>query len=190
MPIKGSIADVFQRQARGLPRFLHGEAERSGAIVVDEVRDRTPIGRKIDALTGRDLGPSGEARAGWYQIPVRAPSSGGRSVGSFTSGAANDIRHAGWLNDGTKRHIIMPREDRAPMSVISTRRPRGDAQPHTPEPHLRFWTKGHLAFAKKVNHPGTRGKHMAEEGLAAADARWQVEGETRLQDWLEVTSHA
>lgn len=177
MPINGSVAEVLWRQVRQVDGWLQAQAGRAGEIVRNEVRDLTPVGRIIDPEDGSDLGPSGELKAGWYTLPVIVVREPRRMVAAdvstrvFRAGAGNDVDHALPVNNGSRRHII-----------------RGRINPKTGRRRvLRFWTDGQIRFAKSVNHPGAPGVHMAERGLAAADARWRVEGESRLRAFLART---
>jgi hypothetical protein len=167
MPIHGSVAEVLRRQRRELPRFFYEEADAAGAIVVEEVVDRTPVGRIIDPDTGFDEGPSGVLREGWEQLPVTR-----RRGGVYQSGAVNDVDYALAVNNGSKPHII-----------------RGRMKPNGRRRMLRFWSAGALQMFSQVNHPGAPGHHMAEVGIAAADLRWMAEGRARLQEWLRRTDH-
>ena len=68
---------------------------------------------------------------------VRVP--GGRIIGIVGS----DLKHAVWMEYGTKPHIILPRRAKA----------------------LRFIGRdGQVVFARRVNHPGTKPRRMFERG--------------------------
>ena len=100
MPIKGSIAADLERQRAGLDAFLHNEAEHAGDLVADRVAAHTPVGRRIDPVTGHDLGPSGALKADTHALPVTG------SRGTYRTGAAQDLDYASDVEYGTRAHII------------------------------------------------------------------------------------
>lgn len=61
--------------------------------------------------------------------------------GSVTVGS--DLEYAGYVNDGTRPHVIRPRRARA----------------------LRFRVGGRVVYARLVNHPGTRAKPFLDRAL-------------------------
>jgi len=67
--------------------------------------------------------------------------------------------HARWVHDGTRPHVILPRQRKA----------------------LRWPVPGAFAFAKKVNHPGYRGDAWLDRAAREAPALFQAEAETLLK---------
>lgn len=158
MPVHGSVANSIARQQRELSQFLRGEASDAGDMVQKAVGRLTPVGRVVDAQTGQDKGESGELKRSWKPTGVRTTARG------FEAGTYTTVSYAGFVNDGTRPHII-----------------RGSKV-------LRFWNAGTIAFYAKVKHPGTEPVFMVERGLDEVDREWAVVGEHRLSVWLERTS--
>lgn len=135
---------------------MRNEANRAMRASRDQVRKRTPIGRRIDPNTGNDLGPSGRLRNSVSGIRPRPT----RPGHSYTTGAHSERREAGLVERGSPPHPIAARRAKT----------------------LRFWLgPGNIAFRKKVAHPGFDGYHMFSEGIAAALAEEMKGANTRLQ---------
>jgi hypothetical protein len=155
--IRGSIAAELRSIQRKLPKFLEQQASYAGSMIQTEVKRLTPVGRTVDPVTGADLGPSGKLKASIKvkKVAIVPPD-------RFISGAESDLPYASHVEYGTRRHIIEPRTAKA----------------------LRFWDAGQLAFARRVNHPGTQGHHMFSRGLQVAERRYQSVGNAKLQSFL------
>jgi len=71
----------------------------------------------------------------------------------------NEAKHAGGLEFGNPPHIIRPRADRSPASVLATRGRRA-----TGHKAALAWVGagGGMIFAKYVNHPGNKAYHLIE----------------------------
>lgn len=61
----------------------------------------------------------------------------------------SDLEYAGFVNDGTRPHVIRPRRAKA----------------------LRFTVGGRVVFAKVVNHPGQRAQPFLDRALREVAAQ-------------------
>jgi hypothetical protein len=156
MAIKGSVAGDLGRLAQRLPVFFDGEARRARRVLRDEIQDRTPVGRRVDPDTGRDLGPSGRLRRSVRVMPVRRI---GRE--RWVTGAESNEDHASHVEFGTRRHVI-----------------QGNL-------HLRYWSNGQLHFHQRVNHPGAPGVFMFLRGAQAAEKIWAQNADRQLQVFID-----
>jgi hypothetical protein len=158
MSVNDGVTEYFTRLRRELPAFHYAEARRFTRMLTQNIAERTPIGRKIDPRTGEDLGPSGNARRGWRQRPVR------REGDVYIAGSYNRVSYAGDLNYGTRWHYIVPKRAHV----------------------LRFFPAPPAhAFARRVRHPGTTGAFMMERGVRETERVYASEAEMRLRIFLE-----
>jgi hypothetical protein len=102
----------------------------------------------------------------------------GTAIESYTEDPV--APHVEWP---TRPHLIGPRADRAPASVVATGRPRrmgGD-----PRAAVRFINRfGQVVYAHEVWHPGTQGTHMMRDALAHVDATWEARiGRREVDRW-------
>jgi hypothetical protein len=96
---------------------------------------------------------------------------------------------ARFVEDDTRPHIIRPRLDRAPASVIATRKPRrmGD----DPQAALTWLTVGgRRVFAREVKHPGTTGHHMVLRAAARMDVEMVHVLHPALERWRKRAERA
>lgn len=157
MAVRGSISGELKALKAGLPEFFAREARKASGMVRDEVRDLTPVGRVVDPLTGKDLGPSGALKRSIRPLPVVRT-----GPDTWTTGAYSLKQYASYVEYGTRRHIINGR------------------------PHLAFWAGGRLVITRRVMHPGTNGHHMFLLGATAAEAKYIAGGaDARLQGFLD-----
>jgi hypothetical protein len=96
---------------------------------------------------------------GEAEIVQRTPVDTGRLRSSISSGVqrtpegpegivfVQQVAYAVPVEEGTRPHVIVPRTKRV----------------------LRFTSGNRVVFARQVNHPGTKGRHMFREGAAAAE---------------------
>jgi hypothetical protein len=132
-------------------RYLGSNPDRR--IVRDIVggRGRGGVDRDLDARSRRVMAAARSlvrVRTGTILTSIR------REEGIGTLGRYIDIvagvpgltTYLGFEHDGTVPHIIRPRRRKA----------------------LRFIAGGGIVFARRVNHPGTRGSHFLTRALAAA----------------------
>jgi hypothetical protein len=86
------------------------------------------------------------------------------------------------VENDTRPHLIRPRLDRFPASVIATKKPRrmGD----DPQAALTWLTiNGVRVFAKVVKHPGTTGHHMTLRAATRAEVDMHRICNPALQRW-------
>jgi hypothetical protein len=158
--LKLTLTPEIDRIRSGLPRFFRGEARYLSQLTTREVAQRTPIGRQVDARTGRDRGSSGRLRTSWRPTPTR------RAGDTWTAGTYTTVSYAEDVEHDTRRHII-PKGGKA-AGII-----------------LHFYTHGQEVFASEVDHPGTRGKFMMVRGLNAAERQYKGEMDARLKRFLD-----
>jgi len=72
--------------------------------------------------------------------------------GAYSKRLIFRAKHAKFVNDGTKKHVILPKN----------------------APFLRFVIGGRVIFAKKVNHPGTAKRPVLENAAAAGSQAMSV----------------
>lgn len=154
--LKLALTKDLERVGHELPDFFEREATRAGEIATREIAQRTPVGRRINAQTGADEGPSGHLKASWRPIPVRV------HAGTYTSGSYTLVEYAPYVEYDTRRHII----------------PTGGPEAGIV---LHFFSHGEEIFTRSVHHPGTRGKYMMTRGLNATERIFLPEAERRLQ---------
>lgn len=156
--VRGSLAADIRALRRKLPGHFADQADKASELIRDEVRDRTPVGTRIDQRTGAVLGPSGALRRSVRPLPtVRV------AHDTWVCGAYSTKSYVEHVEYGTRAHII-----------------EGNL-------YLRFWSNGNMVIRRRVNHPGMRGHHMFALGLAEAAAKWPVGADTRLQAFLTRT---
>lgn len=112
----------------GLTRTIQGEARRALRQRAPQVLNRARILAPVD--TGR-LRSSGKIEySGFFGFRPKA-------VVRF------DVNYAEFVNDGTRPHIIRPKNAKA----------------------LRFRVGGQVVYARVVHHPGTRGTRFLDRAL-------------------------
>lgn len=100
------------------------ELRRVGPMVVNRAKILCPVD------TGRlRASIQGEARRTWTLRP------------QFT--VFSEVEYAPYVNDGTRPHVIRPKNAKA----------------------LRFVVDGQVVFARVVNHPGTRAKPFLDRAV-------------------------
>lgn len=109
----------------------------------------------VEGLSSKQLAGSRGRAPGTFKASWRTgnPRRIGRSV---TASFYSDDVVAGWIEYGTRPHVIRPKPDRAPASVTASGKPRktGDAA------RLRFYVGGRVVYARLVHHPGTKGQFI------------------------------
>jgi HK97 gp10 family phage protein len=115
--------------------------------------DRAALSRSIQGASRRELEEA--ARQVVNRAKVLAPVDTGRlrasirveSRRTFTFRSVytvgSNVEYAGFVNDGTRPHVIRPRNAQA----------------------LRFRVGGRVVYARVVNHPGTRAKPFLDRAL-------------------------
>lgn len=165
---------------RAVPRITGKVGDKLKA----EVKRRTPIAELPPGMTPEKRGRvPGTLRESWQNTDVqreqsRTPGGMARSIETFTE---DEI--AKFVEWPTRPHIIRPRLDRAPASVVATGKPRragGD-----PAARLRYVNAfGRVVYAAEVHHPGTQGVHMVRDSLAEIEATWVDEiGAREIEEW-------
>lgn len=89
---------------------------------------------------------SGRLRSGWV-------GTGALTTRGTQAWLRNSVEYAAYVEEGTKPHTITPRNGRAlrwPLQTTASGLPAANTK---------------FAFAKKVNHPGTQGVHMAQRAV-------------------------
>jgi len=121
--------------------------------------DRAALNRTITNATRRELTEAGRqvvqrakvlapVRTGRLRSSIRAEPPRIFSLrGSLTVGS--DVEYAGFVNDGTRPHRIVPKNG----SV------------------LRFTVGGRVVYARVVNHPGTRARPFLDQALREVAAQ-------------------
>lgn len=131
--------------------------------LVANTKKRTPV--DISPYRDKPARPPGTARNSVHATDVDRRRG---VVGPVYEGRARTedpiFPHIEWT---TKPHIIRPRADRNPASVVETRRPRGTVQDGRAALSWRDATG--RRFAKEVHHPGTRGQHPFAYGAAETE---------------------
>lgn len=139
---------------RAPARCARGIADGAGDRMQDLTKRGTPIGDPLDP--NRNAGrPPGTARESIQRSEVEdfvGPGGRGFRVRVFTRDPVFPF-----IEWNTKPHLIRPRADRAPASVIATRRPRRLGT--DPQAALTWIGPGGRVFARVVHHPGTTGRH-------------------------------
>jgi hypothetical protein len=126
----------------------------------------TPVNENPFSSPGRK---PGTLRSRWRKLELEHTVA--RAAPALTGRVENTDPIAPFVENDTRPHIIRPRLDRAPASVIATRRPRrlGD----DPQASLRFVTIGGMViYARVVHHPGTTGHHMMLKALTRVEVEF------------------
>jgi hypothetical protein len=172
------LIEATRRIAKGTADLLH-----------DEVVRRTPIAKPPPGMGGTSFAASrgrtpGALRRAWRTgdvVPTMAPTGGLRQVvEEFNDDEVFDL-----VEYDTRPHIIRPRKDRAPASVLASGRPRLPGS--DPRASLAWpGAGGRTIFAREVHHPGTTGVHFARDGIAAANAEWAERvGRPEMERWAK-----
>jgi hypothetical protein len=151
-------------------------AKAVGDLLHDEVVRRTPIATLPPGVTAlmrgrvpgtlRESWKTSEVEGGGKLKPLNKAQVDKRAVEEYTEDPIGPL-----VEWPTKPHVIRPRIDRAPASVVATGKPRGTVQDG--RAHLRYVNRfGRVVYAKEVHHPGTQGVHMMRDALAEVDATW------------------
>jgi hypothetical protein len=164
MPLEDFIDETAARRATA--RI----ADAGGDELQRRTKRHTPVGNPLDP--NRRGRPPGTARESIERSDVERLVRAGRE--GFRVRVLTYDPVFPFIEWTTRPHIIRPRADRAPASVIATRRPRGTVQDGRAA--LSWLTLGGgRVFAREVHHPGTRGAHPF--ALAALE----LEGGTNLR---------
>lgn len=137
-------------------------ADRMADRLLELVERYTPKGEGVDR-------PAGTLAESWEKGPVILLKDGRVTVTVFTR-----REEAPHVEYPTRPHVIRPRADRAPASVIRTGQPRGDETDATPSPALAFYVDGRLVFAREVFHPGTQGSFMMRRAIEQVSREWKT----------------
>lgn len=158
MPYKQSAPLESLFDEAPLDLALLRAAERAQDRLMTLVKRYTPVSNDPgSAEKGR---APGTLRDSWQEGEVEILASGRLRVTVFT-----ERPEAPHVEYPTRPHLITPRADRAPASVVSTQQPRGDASEETPTPALRFYVDGRVVYAREVMHPGTQGSFMMHRAI-------------------------
>jgi hypothetical protein len=117
-----------------------------------------PVGRSVSRLASRTVKEQkalAPKRSGKLAASIRFTRGISSKGITFTSGST--LKYAGWMEHGTRPHVIRPK------------RPGGLL--------VFFWPKaGRTVFLRSVNHPGTRPYHYLSRGYTRALTIWQSTG--------------
>jgi hypothetical protein len=140
----------------------------------------TPVNTNPFSSPGRAPGTLKES---WRESgPVRRESRRGHPA--YTGEYENTDPIAPFVENDTRPHLIRPRLDRAPASVVATKRPRrmGD----DPQAALTWLTIGGVrVFARVVKHPGTTGHHMVLKAAQRAEVEMHRICQPALDVWAK-----
>jgi hypothetical protein len=140
----------------------------------------TPVNTNPFSSPGR---APGTLKAAWRK---RGPITRGvrRAHPAYTGEYENPDPIAPFVENDTRAHLIRPRLDRAPASVVATKKPRrmGD----DPQAALTWLTIGGVrVFARVVKHPGTTGQHMTLRAAARAEVEMRRICQPALSAWAK-----
>jgi hypothetical protein len=157
MPLEDMVnPDAVDRAMR---RITSAAGERMESIT----KRLTPVSAPDPFNRGR---PPGALRDSIERTIVEAHRGPG---GGYMIRVYTESRIAPYVEWTTRPHMIRPRHDRAPASVIATRRPR--RMGNDPQAALAWrGPDGRLRFAREVHHPGTRGQHPFSRGALETEA--------------------
>jgi len=158
----GLRLQIEPRTAEALRRLT---PEGAAVAIKASLREWSPGVRQVlGALSpGSKPGNTGNFRRGW-EI---------RSLGDNGLVIRNVVKYGLWVEENTRKHVIMPvrakvlawRKGMGRVSAFRatkvfrvTRGMRARAQAGTAK-------RGDWAFAKRVNHPGTKGQHVLQRTL-------------------------
>lgn len=156
----GLLADLAPSLDRGIDRFASRTVEKVGEELRTRVRRRTPVA-KMHAAERASYGSS----AAWIAARGRVP---GTLKESWKVGEVEVYFSA----SGERRRVSVYSLDPIAPHV------EWDTMPHLIAPKkpggvLTIPTKGGMAFATLVHHPGTRGVHMMATALAEVALEWR-----------------
>lgn len=161
-------AGSFEEMYRTEPweRCMERITERCGVRLLDVAVALTPVAEvDSDDLFSRGRTP-GTLKRSWRRGEVVL-----FSTGSLSVTVENLDPIARMVEYPTRPHVIRPRADRAPASVVVTGKPRGTVQDG--RAMLRFKVDGHVVYAREVHHPGTHGAYMLTRALAYLAVEWR-----------------
>lgn len=117
-----------------------------------------PCGRSIDRLARRTVIEQKAAapkKTGALAASIRWTRGISSKGLTFTSGSS--LKYAGWMEHGTKAHMIYPKSRSGILAF--------------------HWPKaGRMVYLRSVHHPGTKPLRYLEKGYRRALAAWQVTG--------------
>lgn len=178
----GRLEDFFRSEP--MVEVTRQTAQRVGDDLRERVRKHTPVSQPppgVDVVeweASRKGRQPGTLRESWETGPVVV--SGGH--------ASVDVRtfdpiapHVEW---DTRAHVIRPRADRGPATVIATGNPRGTVDDG--RARLRFPGRdGQPQYATEVHHPWTPGAHMMATALVEVSEAWQRIGLEEMRRWSD-----
>lgn len=171
-----------------LERSLARTARDTGRLIERQARRNTPVSTppqgmaRGEWLASRGGRRPGRMRSRWRTSePTRTASSSGRGA-QWSVTIENTDPQAVHVEYPTRPHVIRPRRDRAPASVLATGRPRKAGT--DPDARLRFIYRGRVTYAREVHHPGTQGVFMLRRALEHGESVWVREvGEREVRRW-------
>lgn len=105
-----------------------------------------------------------QAELAAFEVRARTPVSAGGTGHRHLRDTVYAVRESGWF-------LTWAVEIRGPHAPFVEE----DTAPHLIRPRrakvLRFVSGGRVIFARQVRHPGTRGRHMLRDGVAAGARR-------------------
>lgn len=161
----GAIADLFR--AGPIEAASRRIVERVGGDLNRRVTLHTPVASPVNPeaaaqwLSMRNFRYPGELKRSWKVGEVVLVNGARRmQIDVWTEDPI-----APYVEWDTRPHLIVPRD---PTGVLA------------------FFDKiGNLVFARRVNHPGTRGAHMMATALAEVALSWQDIGGEEVQRWSQ-----
>jgi hypothetical protein len=172
----GVLAPLYQPELVEVAMFdmVHDGVRATMQFAVEY----TPINENPFSSPGRKPGSLADA---WRLRPDLIPGTR-RGNKTLTAEYENPDPIAPFVENDTRPHLIKPRLDRRPASVVATKRPRrmGD----DPQAALTWLTIGGVrVFARVVKHPGTTGHHMTTRAAARAEAEFPHLMRPALEKW-------
>lgn len=170
------LRDAAERIVRGMSEELHSGAVRRTPVA------KPPPGMGATSFAAARGRTPGTLRRAWRKGELEVGLAG-VGVLRFGIDELNDDEQWEHVEYDTRPHIIRPRKDRAPASVLASGRPR---LPGTDPRAALAWpgAGGRTVFAHEVHHPGTRGVHMTRDALAEVDATWvERVGDEEMVRW-------
>lgn len=145
--------------------------DAAGDRLLATTKRLTPIDRS--PFRDKPTRPRGTARESLERTPVRR---GGNQGRRYTTVVQTFDPAFPYIEFNTRPHVIRPRADRRPASVVATGRPRGTVKDGRAA--LTWRGPGGRVFAREVHHPGTQGQHpFARAALQLTGTVGQVASE-------------
>lgn len=156
-------------------------AAAGGDALLKYAKEFTPISENPFSQPGRK---PGTLRERWRKVEDLFP-------GIYRGSPSLTVRIENWdpiapfVENDTRPHIIKPRADRAPASVIATKKPRRMGDDPQASLAFRAWPSGVMIFARIVKHPGTTGHHMTLKAAGRVEAAFGHLMDPAVNKWAK-----